>query len=213
MKPQTNERGRVKVRYMEIDVEGGSSAILEGLRTVTAAFAKDNTRTVNGASQPRVLAPTGQSKPLAPKNGELFADAAAPEATEFAAEPDESVASDTEGSKPKRKPSYPNCQLVEGLDLEQGTPNLRAFAEAKNPESDLERYMVCASWLKKERGIKSLTNNHVYHCFTALDWRVPKDVGSPFRKMKKKQFTQNAASEWELHSIGEQVVARLPQRG
>ncbi|MDP2276182.1 MAG: hypothetical protein Q8N23_34995 [Archangium sp.] len=212
MKPQTNDRGRVKVRYMEIDVEGGSSAILEGLRTVTAAFSKDHVRIVNGAPQPRAIAPDVQAKPLAPKNGDLFDEVVAPEEAEGAAPSEAKVESEVEVSRTRQKRSYPNCKLVEGLDLEKGTPNLRVFAEAKRPESNNEKYMVCASWLRKELGIKALTNDHLYSCFTALEWKVPKDVGQPLRNMKNKQFVQNPAGDWELHSNGEQCVARLPQR-
>jgi hypothetical protein len=212
MKTQSNDRGRVKVRYMEIDVEGGSSAILEGLRTVTAAFSRDNVRIVNGAPQPRVVAPAAQTKQLGSKNGELFEEVAAPEEVEAAALVEEPVESEAEVSKPRQKRSYPNCKLVEGLDLQKGTPNLRAFAEAKQPDSNNEKYMVCASWLRKELGLKALTNDHLYSCFTALGWKVPKDVGQPLRNMKNKQFVQNAAGDWELHSNGEQSVARLPQR-
>lgn len=212
MKPQTNDRGRVKVRFMEIDVEGGSSAILEGLRTVTAAFSKDSVRIVNGSPQPRVIAPATPAKPLAPKNGDLFEEATDPDEIEIAALSEEPVDAEAELSKPKQKRSYPNCQVLEGIDVEEGNPNLRAFVEAKQPKTDRERYLVCAAWLKKELGIKSLTIDHLFTCFTALKWKMPDDAGSPLRKMKGKYFLQNDAGDWELHSIGAQLVDRLPAR-
>lgn len=215
MKTPQNDRGRVKVRYMEIDVEGGSSAILEGLRTVTAAFGKDGVRTVNAAAQARVISQSAQPKPLAPKNGELFEPLAAPDSE--AAEVEESMLAPEDEErvgaiKPRTRRSYPNCELIADLSVETGSPNLHDFAQTKKPEGNNEKYMVCASWLNKALNIKSLTANHFYTCFTALGWKVPKDAAQPLRNMKKKQFMQNASGEWELHSNGEQVVARLPQR-
>jgi hypothetical protein len=215
MKPQLNDRGRVKVRFMEIDVEGGSSAILEGLRTVTAAFSKDALKTINGAAQPRVIAPSAQAKPLAPKNGELFHSVAAAE-TEAEAEEIEQplVAESDEALEPPKtkKRAYPNCELLKDLNVEAGSPNLRDFAEAKKPDGNNEKYMVCAAWMKNQLNLTSFTLNHFYTCFRALGWKVPKDAGQPLRNMKKKTFMQNTAGDWELHSNGEQLVARLPQR-
>lgn len=210
MKSQINDRGRVKVRLLEVDVEGGSNAILEGIRSVTAALAKDNARTVNGHSPTRILTATATTKHTGSQNGELFPEAVADE-PEAAEEPLEEVASDADQSKPKKKTYYPNCKLLT-LDLDKGNPNLRDFYAQKAPKTVFEKYMVIAFWLKKELNLAALNYDHMYTCLTAVKVKPQKDIGHPFRDMKNKQFVQNEDSTWSLHSNGEAEVNHLPAK-
>lgn len=209
----TNDRGRVKVRFLEIEAEGGSDAILEGLRTVSAAFSKEGTKIINGHPPTRILSSNNVARPTGPKNGELFEEIAQPEtqpeedADMVKAEPFEEAGE----SKPKTKRKLPSANLLPEIDIEKGNPNLRAFAEAKQPKTDHERYMICAAWLKKEYGLNAINIDHIHTCFMGLGWKPPEDLGSAFRKMKNKRFNQNG-NEWELHSSAEALVARLPQR-
>lgn len=208
---EANDRGRVRLRLVEVDVEGNSSAILEGLRSITAALQREAPKTVGGGLPPRPLSPQVRAATPLP-NGELFPEVAAE--TEVAAIPsdaDEPGTNDAQSTKPAKPRRYPNCKLLD-LELERGSTSFRAFVETKQPKTDLERYMVCAHWLKKERGLTAITNDHVFTCYQAMQWKPQKDVGQPFRKMKNKNFVQNADGQWSLHSNGEVIVGRLPAR-
>ena len=210
---ENSERGRVKVRFLEIEADGGTSAILEGLRTVAAAFGKDTTKTVNGQPASKLMSQANSARTLTPKNGELFEEItgsalpAEEDATLVESESLEPV--ETPKSKIKRK--LPSAKLLPEIDIARGDPNLRSFVEAKQPRTDLERYMVSAAWLRKEYGLAGISIDHIHTCFMGMGWKPPQDLGAPFRKMKNKYFNKNG-NEWELHSIAESLVGRLPQR-
>lgn len=219
---EQNEKGRVKFRFIEFEVEGGNNAIADGLRSVAAALTRSNTTvelkqitsppTGSAASLPGNAAGRTQA---APQTGDLFAEPAVPVdpiTMGVAADDNPADSDDSQGSKPKVKRYYPNCKLVPTLNIESGSVSLSALVAEKKPKTVAEKYMVCAFWLKHHQAIEWFTNDHIYTCFQGIKWTPPKDVGQPLRDMKNKSFVQNDKSEWSLHSNGESAVNRLPSR-
>ncbi len=107
-------------------------------------------------------------------------------------------------SKPtKPRPAASSPKVLNDVDLVT-EPSFDAFAKEKNPQSDRMKYLVVATWFKEHRGIDSITMHHVYTCFRAIKWSIPKgDFSQPLRNLKFAQLMGSSKrGEYSINHLG-----------
>ena len=196
-KMHIEDKGKVKFRFVEFELEGLNSTIEESIKNIVHAMSR-GTGTVQ-----RVLPQKPASHSVLPGNGN--ADAA-PTMDEEVAETgiEETVEEPNvnSGSGPKLR-RYTQPDFLSNLDLDSGPLPFKTYAEQQNPKSDNRKYLVIAAWLKKNRNLEVISTDHVYTCNQKMGWRTQKDVGQPFRYMKKKSyFDPVGRNQWKLTHIG-----------
>jgi len=68
----------------------------------------------------------------------------------------------------------------------------KAYAEQQAPKSDNRKYIVIAAWFKKHRDQDVVTTDHIFTCNQKMGWKTQKDVGQPFRYMRKRSYFEAA---------------------
>ncbi len=213
-----NEKGRVKFRFLEFEVEGGTPAIQEGLRNIAAALNRANGTTLKPvhSGSGRTLAPKTDATRAASDDQMTF-DELAPaevdaEVEHSEPENNEPVASQDTSSGRQKTIRQHRTPTILNLDLNAGSTPLKAFIAQKNPDTDSKKYLVIAAWLKEELKIDAITTDHIYTCFRWMSWNVPDDVGSPLRSMKKQGWFRSgkAKGEFEITHVGLGKVNETP---
>lgn len=207
----------VRLRWLELDVSGGTAEIAEGFRSLAAALRSNGgTRATLSPAEVKVSAPT----PVAvvdPDSGpdQDEAHTAAPENSAVAAEPSEARASSSETEDRRRRSAPKAPRFLNDLDLTKTTLQLSAFVEQKNnPAGDMERYAVIAVWFKEQLGIPEITIDHIFTAYKALGWQaqLPPDLGQTFRNLKSNKNWFDRGSErgsYKINWNGETAVAKM----
>ncbi|MEA3213323.1 MAG: hypothetical protein QOE70_6380 [Chthoniobacter sp.] len=192
-----DDKGKIKIRFFEVEVEGGSETLLEGVRTAAAVASRGSPVRVIKALPSSQVIPAQVSEP------DLFDE------NEGEAE-EEQEANGSSSAKPKKNRAYPTPEVLE-LDLTTGPLSLEDYAKSKSPSEDNKKYLVVAAWLKEQRATPQIGINHIWTCFRLLGWGVQKDMGQPFRSMKKIGWFKAGAERgtFEITHIGLDVVRKL----
>ncbi len=213
-----SEKGRVKFRFLEFEVEGGTPAIQEGLRNIAAALSRAN-------GTPLKPVPSGSGRALTPKadatrsasTDQMSFEELAPAEVDAEVEPsqpenDESVASQEASTGRQKTVRHHRTPTILNIDLNAGSTPLKAFIAQKNPDTESKKYLVVAAWLKEELKIDAITTDHIYTCFRWMSWNVPDDVGSPLRGMKKQGWFRggDAKGTFEITHVGLGKVNEMP---
>lgn len=206
-KVEPSDKGKVKFRYIEFDVEGGNAAIQDGLRHIAAALTRSGPppKALPGADTPgrgATEAPPGQLSLI-------------PETTDDSSEIDVTPASASGESKPRQPRKTPAFTVLNGLDLDAGDgyPSLQDFALQKGADNHNHRYLVSAVWLKRNKSIKDFTANHAFTIYKVLGWgSAPTDAGAPLRELKKQSLVVNGEKPgaYLVNDAGEAKVERMP---
>lgn len=210
-----NEKGKVKFRVIDFELEGSDESLQESLRSIVSALSRPPATTAPIRSLP-TAASQGRSLPPQPSTpqGELFPeDAKVEEAAEHAmAEQDEPAeVKPTRTSNAPRK--YYSPKVLNELNLQGGSTPFKEFCAQKNPVADSKKYLVILSWLKESLGIESIDADHIYTCFRSMGWNPPKDVGGPLRALKKGGYVMSGKERgsYAITHIGQGVVDQLPK--
>jgi hypothetical protein len=211
-KNESGDKARVKFRYIEFDVEGGSPAIQDGLRHIAAALTRAAPQT---RALPRPTEQPGRVGADAPVNGELPFPPP-PDGEEGEAEIDVTPEPMPADAKPRPPRKTPTFSVINGLDLDAGDgyPSLQEFADKKKPEGHRARYLVAAVWLKRYKGVKDFTANHVFTIYKVRGWgSTPTDAGQPLRELKRERLIDAAekAGSYTVNDAGEARVDRMPE--
>lgn len=199
------EKARVKFRYVEFDVEGGSAAIQEGLRNIASALARAPLQRALPATSESAARRNGDTSSaeqlnLIPTGGDVDAvDSSLEEQVQ------------AEEARPRQSRRYAAPVVVNGLDLD-GDPSLEEFARQKAPDGHLGRYLLAAVWLKQQKNITEFTADHAFTICKRLGWPVPpKDLGQPLRDLKKQRLmdTGEKPGTYVVNDAGEANVARM----
>jgi len=110
---------------------------------------------------------------------------------------------------------YAQPQVIE-VDFTSGETPLKAFLEQKSPDGDIKRYLAIAYWFRHQRDTNEISMDHAYTAYRHMGWSDwPKDVSSPFRTMKKKEYGYMRAGSnrglYAINHIGEGVVEQMGQ--
>ncbi|HVT83087.1 MAG TPA: hypothetical protein VHM90_20790 [Phycisphaerae bacterium] len=90
-------------------------------------------------------------------------------------------------------------------------PSFAAFAAAKNPASDMMRFLVVAAWFKQARGVDAIGADHVYTCYRAVKWPSGiEDFAQPLRDLKRRQLlVQAEKGTYAINHLGLAEVDKL----
>ena len=185
--------GRSKITVMMFQLEGTDETLREGIRTIGQALG-----TVLKPLQviPAKLNNVGEGDAaIAPETPDLFESEENP--------PDNGVEQrDTRTAKP-RSPT------ILDLDIKSAKTPLKDFCEGKKVgDSDSDRYLAIAFWLKENLSIAEVTMDHIHTCYRFLNWQTPTDASSPLRNGKQQGwFTKGKAKgAYILNHVGDNKV-------
>ena len=194
------ERGKVRLRFVEVELEGLSSTIEESIKSVVSSM---NRSTVGSVPTPQRINGSPHNPKILSANGDGGSEEAAQGSLDFDTSSDDSQGDESAPTRPKGPTRYTQPKFLKDLDLDSGEKPFRDYATEHSPDTDNHRYLVIASWLKLYRNIDSITIHHVYTCFQKMNWTSQKDVGQPFRQMKRKSLFENSEKgQWEITHIG-----------
>lgn len=206
------EKGKVKFRVIDFEVEGSDESLQESLRSIVAAIHRapaSGSRGLPGAPPRRPLS----SQPLQPQ-GDLFPDDAS---SEEDAEVDEDGQESFVEAKPVRssgavRRSPPNPKFLDNLNFQSGTVSFKDFVGQKQPMNETKRCLVIMVWLKDNLGVEEVDANHVYTGYRTAGWSAPKDVGSTLRTLKKRSWVVGGKEKgnFKLTQPGRDIVDALP---
>lgn len=193
-----DDKGKVKFRFVEFELEGLNSTIEESVKNIVHSLSRTSTIPT------RVLsAKPAASAGLPPddKGGHEDLEPEMEAIREMDTSNDNGHLSAPARSKASRR--YTDPKFLSNLDLDSGEMPFKTFAEQQAPKSDNRKYIVIAAWLKKHRDMDTVSPDHIYTCNQKMAWKTQKDVGQPFRYMKKKSYFETAGrNQWKITHIG-----------
>lgn len=193
-----DDKGKVKFRFVEFELEGLNSTIEESIKNIVHSMSRTST-TPTRVLQAKPAAPA--ALPAAAGNGDENLDPEQEAALET--ETAEEGVQASSPSRPKNLRRYTVPKFLSELDLDSGDLPFKTFAEQQAPKSDNRKYIVVAAWLKKYRATDTISSDHIYTCNQKMGWKTQKDVGQPFRYMKKKSyFEPDGRNQWKITHIG-----------
>lgn len=200
-----NDKGSVQFTYVSFSVEGGSTAIQDGLRQIATALAARNGAPAGRAALPATTRADSHKRDGTEAQVPLALD---PPAVVEAAEVDVTPAANDGEKKPRR---YTAPSIINGLDLD-GDPSLEQFMAEKAPTNDNTRYLVAAVWFKQQKDV-AITAEHIFTVYKRLNLpSPPEDVGMPLRNLKKDRLLDSGEKRgsYVVNDAGIAKVARMP---
>jgi hypothetical protein len=163
-----DEKGRVKFRFIEFEMDANDPTLQETLRNITAAIGKTSGSHIRSHDSAPQLPPASES--LNPPNIN-----AAPPSSDNS--PSETTLEGPKGDARSAKRSSPRSpKVLDDLTLEDVDQPLKDFIEEKSPTGENQRYLAIAWWLKNKRGLAEITMDHIHTCYRHLGWHTPKDA-------------------------------------
>jgi hypothetical protein len=206
--------GRVKLRWMELDVEGGNADLVEGFKSLANALAGSASAT----APPRALVPgaaVSSTSTAVLENPNVEDPGPTPVTTTETVEdlPPETISDDRPGP-PRRRAAPRAPRFLSDLDLTKAGVQLSDFVREKNPEGDMDRFAVIAVWFKQQLGVEEVTIDHMFSAYQALGWQaqLPDDPSQTFRNLKNNRNWFDSGSKRGAYKInwnGENAVNKM----
>ena len=193
---------RVKLRWMELDVEGGTANLVEGFKS----FATELTRGASAVPRTNALS----SKKTDTNTSTSVIDTPVVEGENVDAidgEPTDEILPDPTisngDSRPKRRPAPKAPRFLNELDLTKATVQLADFVREKNPEGDMDKYAVIAVWFKQHLNTEEVSIDHIFTAYKALGWQaqLPTDLSQTFRNLKSNKNWLDSGSTRGAYKI------------
>jgi hypothetical protein len=204
------DKGKVKFRFVEFEMEGGSSNLEETIKSIAHAITRGSqvpTRLI-GPFKP----PAGSlSGPAANGNGAGNTDLdVEPEPVEDETRATQELSDDSRApEKVPKERRYRQAKFLDELDLDSD-PSFRSFVEEYTPHSDLQKYLVIAAWYKLHRDTPGLGADQAFTCYRKMRWTEQKDPSQPFRDLKRKDFFKSSKNGiWEITQLGIDELQRI----
>lgn len=201
---------RVKLRWMELDVEGGTADLVEGFKSFATSLTRGGTPVT---APPKSLA---AAKPVAttavieaPPPVEATNDEVANEAERDTEVVPETVTGNNGSDKPRK---FPKPKFLSDLDLTTADVKLEDFFQQKAPQELADKYLVVIAWFDEHRKVTPITANHIFTAFKSLGLQseLPEDVGWPLRYLKKQNYIDSAGrGAYKLIWNGTQALAKM----
>ena len=184
-----------EIRFVMFEMEGGSEQLAQGMQAIVSALRQPTTVVRNVTPVPSAL------------NG----TASAPQLEEVdQTEEEEIIAPATSTKKTtKSKRTYYSPKVLDDLDLNSGDVPFETHCRQKNPQSTNKKYLVIADWLKENRAISAITQDHIYTCYRKMGWTGIKDYGQPFRDAAKSGYGSVSNGAFSINHIGKDVVVKM----
>jgi hypothetical protein len=194
------EKGRVKFRFLEFELDGSDHTLQESLKSIAAAISR-------GPSGQKLIASPGR---IESEETESIEASDLQEATEK-----DSAKADESQSRPasSRSAGTPRTPKVLDLDLKKGPVTLEEFCKKKNPTGDNQKYLAIAHWLKENLNIIEVSMDHVHTCYRTMGWHTPKDASGPLRAMKRSGWFQKGkeVGTYSINHVGDNEVSKMNQ--
>lgn len=205
--PGSEDRAKVKFRFIEFELEGGNAAVENSVRNLTHALTQKNGATVGPKPLPLKTTPAVLTVMSGSNNDGTEQETTT---TEEASEELESGTQEPAVVKAARATRKPPVPEVVDIDLTSGDKPFREYCESKSLETDWKKYLACALWLKEYRNMPTITDDHIYTMFKFMKWSFPADVAAPLRAMKKHGwFTTPERGKYAINHLGENEVNRM----
>jgi hypothetical protein len=204
---------RVKLRLVELDVEGGTADLVEGLKSLAATL-----RGTGGALPGRALAaakPNGSTSAVVEIDDAHEDDENLPDAAVVGAADEGPEATPDDGADSrKRRPAPKAPKFLSDLDLTKAPVQLNDFVQEKNPGGDMDKYAVIAAWFKQHLSTGEITIDHIFTAYKALGWQaqLPDDLSQTFRNLKSNKNWFDSGSKRGTYKInwnGESAVNKM----
>jgi hypothetical protein len=172
-----SDKGRVKVRVIEFEMEGNNQTLRDSIRDIVGAIGKS--AIVGRQNDPARLQKSQSSNP---GNAETLPDNGDPDPIEIIEEDD----APSESRQP-RKRTIKSPEIL-NLDLMSGNTPLKSFLEKLKPEGDNLRYLAVSYWFKNFFSTNEINPNHAHTAYRLMGWATPTEAGQPFRTLKHRKF-------------------------
>jgi hypothetical protein len=202
-----DDKGKVKFRFVEFELEGSNTTLQESLRNIASAIThgsvNTSVRTIETKSVRAIAPPSGG-------NG----------ATSEVIEADIEEAGENQVAGPQRgatqksvRRSAPRSPKILNIDLESGKVTLKDFCEPKKPTTDINKFLVIAAWFKQQCSIEEVTMDHIHTAYRHMGWHTPADATQPLRIMKTKRYGYfgkgKAKGAYAINHVGENAVSKM----
>lgn len=202
------EKGRVKVRIVEVDVEGNDSTLQDTLRTISAAI--NRATTVAPAKRVDVLAaPAARPTKNGHANGHVEDPAEDVTEVHEDQEVDDGAGAAHSSTQRRRPTTYPQPKPLD-IDFNVPAVTLKTFMAEKKPKSHNMKFLAVAAWFKAHGDVEAITSDHVYSAYLGMDWRVRKNMNQPFYFLQGKNWMKHTDTGWTITYIGVDKVKALP---
>jgi hypothetical protein len=197
------DRAKVKFRVIEFELEGANAAVENSVKNLTTVIMQKN-----GASVPAkpILRGNGAAQVLPANSGTGVV-----EEPDNSDDPVEAVEEpiETGASKPRAQRKPPVVEVID-IDLTSGDMPFEKYCQGRKLDTDWNKYLACAMWLKEYRALPTVTDDHIYTMFKFMKWPVPGDVAGPLRGLKKQGwFTTPERGKYAINHLGENEVNRM----
>jgi hypothetical protein len=212
-----DNNGKVRIRWMEVEVEGSNETIMDGIRQITSTMpTKVIRRQVGNGVAPKALS-NGAGSEATDESESAFEEAAEEEA-HADADSEETPAS---GLKRPRGPRSvaKSPPLAENLHPNDD-PSLKGLVgqtTVTGESSDADRTIVIATWLKEDRKQDSINASELFTCCKFLGWPPPIDPTAPMRTLKRSgdqrmRSVKGKPGTFQLTSLGDQHFVTLKKK-
>lgn len=194
------ERGRVKLRILDLEIEGADDSLADSVRNAVSAALTHNG---SGRPLPRPVRQSDSSAVLSAADDEI--------------EDDDSV-DDNEGQVVRPMPTQPQrrwkprrMSILE-LDFDSAPKSLSDFVGELTLDSHMKKFTAIATWFKEYMRTPSINVDHIFTAYKKLKWSdFPRDPIAIFKDLKNKRnykwFNAGQRGEYEINYIGEQQLA------
>lgn len=213
-KKNDNDSGaRVKLRWMELDVEGGTSDLIEGFKSFVTALTRGTPVTAPAptlaGAKPATITSTAVIETPVPKEENSHAVEA-----ETADEPSLQASNGNGAERPKRRRAPKAPKFLNDLDLTKTPIQLAGFLQEKNPNGDMDKFAVVAVWFKQHFNTEEVTIDHFYTAYKALGWqaKLPDDPNQTLRNLKNNKNWFDSGSKRGAYRVnwhGESAVNKM----
>jgi uncharacterized protein YjhX (UPF0386 family) len=192
---QPGDKSRFRVLLIEGDVLPGELQVFA--QTLAAAIRP----TAPAPLPPRVAPAAIHTSKVPATEQSLFTGVVPEEEPEPAIEPAPQPKPRDGAAKKKLRTPQP----VPGLEFTSGPKSLKDYLEEQQPDGDAKRYLAMTWWLREYRQIAEVGADHIYSCYRSMNWNVPDDVLSVFRRLKRQAWVEKGSDpgHYKVNHIGE----------
>lgn len=197
-----SDKGRVKVRVIEFEMDGSNQTLRDSIRDIVGAIGRGPT-IVRIANQTALADDNRSPTPLDDDDSVGVEEA------------EDGGAGGSDDETPRRQRAAPRTPVVLDIDLKTGAIPLVDFLSKLNLDKDTDKYAAIAHWMKSISGqnISEITADHIHTGFRAMKWGTPNDAAAPLRALKGRKYgymkSGSKAGTFILNHVGENHVMDL----
>ncbi len=196
------EKGKIKIRFFEVELEGSDETLLESVRSAAALANRGQ------PARPAKLITAGitPNGPAAVVEEAVVTEDGAGNGAEG-----QTIEEPAQARSKSTRAYYRNPKVL-NIDLISGPISFADFVASKKPSTTMDHYLVIAAWLKEHRKTPQIGADHIFTCYRALGKSVQKDISQPFRIGKSSTygyFDNPARGKFEINHIGIGVVGQM----